>query len=76
MMIEEQTEDYILRAKTGWTKFGGKDIGWWVGYVERKDNVYFFATRLTKDKETLKPAFGAYRREITRQILKEMKILD
>ena len=76
MMIEEQTEDYILRAKTGWTKFGGKDIGWWVGYVERKDNVYFFATRLTKDKEILNPAFGAYRREITRQILKEMKILN
>ncbi|HKJ80352.1 MAG TPA: penicillin-binding transpeptidase domain-containing protein [Prolixibacteraceae bacterium] len=41
MMMEEQSESYILRAKTGWTRDGGKDAGWWVGYVERKDNVYF-----------------------------------
>lgn len=36
IMKEEQTDSYTLRAKTGWTRDGGKDTGWWVGYVEKK----------------------------------------
>lgn len=52
MMTQEQTDHYTLRAETGWTGKDGKHIGWWVGYVERKDNVYFFATRLIKDRDT------------------------
>jgi len=76
MMIEELTDNYILRAKTGWTRDGGRDTGWWVGYVERDDNVYFFATRLIKDRETLNPEFGKCRQEITKTILKQMKIID
>lgn len=42
ILIFEQGEDYVLRAKTGWS---GK-VGWFVGYVERKDGVYFFANSI------------------------------
>lgn len=73
--IEEKTADYVLRAKTGWTYFGGNDTGWWVGYVERKDNTYFFATRVIKKRETQNPNFSSCRKEITRKILKELKII-
>ncbi len=76
MMIEEQTENYILRAKTGWTKSGRVDTGWWVGYVERKDNVYFFATRLIKDVKIYNPDFGNCRKKITKTILKQLRIID
>lgn len=76
MMIVEQTENFTLRAKTGWTRDGGKDTGWWVGYVEKKDNVYFFATRLIKDRAVPSKRFGKCRKEITRTILKQMKVLD
>ncbi len=76
MMIEEKTDTYILRAKTGWARDKGKDTGWWVGYVERDNNVYFFATRLVKDRETINPDFSNCRKEITRTILKQMNILD
>ncbi|MHC2991293.1 hypothetical protein OB13_06680 [Pontibacter sp. HJ8] len=75
IMIEEKGEGYVLRAKTGWTNFGGQDTGWWVGYIEKTDNVYFFATRLTKNKETENPAFLNCRREITRAIFKQLGIL-
>lgn len=34
MMIETKTKTYTIRAKTGWTRDGGKDT-WWIGYVER-----------------------------------------
>lgn len=76
IMIEEQTEEYTLRAKTGWTREGGKDKGWWVGYVERKDNVYFFATRLIKDRNTPNPGFAKCRKEITKTVLKQLKIIE
>nr|WP_246439927.1 penicillin-binding transpeptidase domain-containing protein [Rhabdobacter roseus] len=76
LMIEEQTATYTLRAKTGWTRDGGKDTGWWVGYLERADNVYFFATRLIKDRSTPNPAFTRCRKEITKTILKQMGALE
>ena len=76
MMIEEQNESYTLRAKTGWTRYGGKDTGWWVGYVEREDNVYFFATHLQKERNISNTSFGPYRKEITKTILKQLNILE
>ncbi|MFC6098957.1 penicillin-binding transpeptidase domain-containing protein [Olivibacter domesticus] len=75
MMIEEKTPIYTLRAKTGWTKDGGKDTGWWVGYIEKKDNVYFFATRLVKERTITNPNFNKCRKSITKEILRSLKIL-
>lgn len=75
VMIREQTADYTLRAKTGWAQSGGKDIGWFVGYVEKKDNLYFFALRVNKPLEKEMPEFVARRIEITNKILKQMRVL-
>lgn len=71
IMISEQTEMYTYRDKTGWTRKDGIDIGWWVGYVETKDNVYFFSTRLLKDEKDSNPNFSKARKEITKLILNE-----
>ena len=76
VMIEETNENYTLRAKTGWTSFGGNDTGWWIGYVARNDNTYFFATRVIKSRQTENPRFSACRREITKSILKQLKIIE
>ncbi len=75
MMIEEETDDYVIRAKTGWTRDGGKDTGWWVGYIEKSDNTYFFATRLIKDRDVPNSNFGSCRKEITKKICEELGIL-
>lgn len=72
VMTIEQTDDYTLRGKTGWTRVDGNDIGWWVGYVERGDNAYFFATRLTKKRGTTNPDFGKCRKTITAAILTQL----
>jgi len=76
MMIEEKAENYTLRAKTGWTRDKGKDTGWWLGYIERSDNVYFFATRIIKNREEQNPEFGDCRKKITKVILKQEGIID
>lgn len=72
IMISEETDNYIFRDKTGWTRKNGIDIGWWLGYVETKDNVYLFATRLLKDEKDNNPNFLKGRKEITKQILSEI----
>lgn len=42
IIIIEKTDSTILRAKTGW----GKQIGWYVGYFEFNENIYFFANNI------------------------------
>ncbi|MEQ8336186.1 MAG: penicillin-binding transpeptidase domain-containing protein [Cyclobacteriaceae bacterium] len=76
MMLNEQTDTYNVYAKTGWTRYQEKDTGWWVGYIERSDNVYFFATRLIQNRKTKNPNFGECRKEITRAVLKQMNIIE
>ena len=75
VMITEKGENYTLRSKTGWTRYGGNDTGWWVGYVESKGDTYFFATRLIKSLQESNPNFSKCRQEITRTILHELNIL-
>lgn len=73
IMISESSDNLTFRDKTGWTRKNGQDIGWWVGYVETNDNVYFFATRLTKDKDESNPYFLSGRKDVTKQILKQIQ---
>ena len=71
-MIYEKSQEYIIRAKTGWALRVEDQIGWFVGYVEKQNNVYFFAINIqSKDPEE---GFVS-RKEITFKILKELEIL-
>lgn len=69
IMIVEQTPTYTLRAKTGWAL--ASKTGWYVGYLEQNDNVYFFATNLETRSEEDLPA----RIEVTRRSLKTLNLL-
>lgn len=76
IMIIEQSNAHTLRAKTGWAQANEQNIGWYVGYVETGDNIYFFATNIEK---TISPEgsgnFGTARQAITENILKSLNIL-
>jgi beta-lactamase class D len=76
VMIAEQNENYTISAKTGWTRENNINTGWWVGYLETKTGVYFFATRLIQDRKFNRDDFGACRKEITRKVFKELKIIN
>jgi beta-lactamase class D len=76
VMITERTGTSVIRSKTGWTRWEGNDIGWWVGSVTTKNNIYFFATRIIKKRTELNPSFGDCRKNITKSILKQLHILD
>ena len=47
IMTLEETPDYKLSGKTGGGPLGeGRFLGWFVGYLETKENTYFFATEI------------------------------
>jgi beta-lactamase class D len=69
IMVREQTPDYTLRGKTGYSTKPG--LGWFVGYLEQNKNVYLFATTIDMNKLTDAPA----RIEITRRSLKDLGLL-
>ena len=75
VMINEKNENYTLRAKTGWTRESGINTGWWVGYVENGNKVYFFATRLLRKRTLDSKNFGSCRKEITKKVLRELDVL-
>lgn len=74
VMIERDTAGYILRAKTGWGDEPNRDIGWYVGYIETQDNVYYFCTCIQSTDRDNKE-FAKARREITFAILDELGII-
>ncbi|MEM6521321.1 MAG: class D beta-lactamase [Cyanobacteria bacterium P01_C01_bin.70] len=69
IMIVEQTPDYTMRAKTGWAV--ASNVGWYVGYLEQDDNVYFFATNIDIQDESDLEA----RQAITRRCLASLNLL-
>jgi beta-lactamase class D len=77
IIVLEKTDRYILRGKTGMTDFpGGMFVGWFVGYLERDGNVYFFATNIftdntERDFERIKTG----RKEMTQSILRELGLM-
>lgn len=46
IILLEETPAYRLSGKTGSGSPGGKPLSWFVGYLETKSNVYFFAINI------------------------------
>lgn len=46
IMINEQTDEYTIYAKTGWATQVPEQHGWFVGYVESAGKVWIFATNI------------------------------
>lgn len=68
IMIEKDTLDYVIRGKSGW---GAKeDIGWFVGYIEIGENVYYFANCIQATDFNKANA----RRDIVYLILDDLKL--
>jgi bla regulator protein BlaR1 len=68
--IAEKGEN-ILSGKTGTGNVNGKNInGWFIGYIEQNDNLYFFATNIQNKAS----ATGSTAAKITLSILEDKKI--
>jgi beta-lactamase class D len=74
IIILEETGNYQLSGKTGWSTQVNPDIGWFVGYVEVDEDIYYFATNV--DHEGSEASLGKISQEITVEILTDLEILD
>lgn len=74
-LISEATPDYLIRSKTGYTGIKGKvqpGIAWWVGWVEKGTEVYFFAFNMNIENESKLPA----RKSIPTKIMQSEGVLN
>jgi len=65
IMKIEETDGWRLSGKTGWGTADGEDVGWFVGFLERDDEVWLFANKITINRDE----DARLRIEIARQIL-------
>ena len=71
IMLVEENEEYALRAKSGWGTTDSGQIGWWIGYVERGDDTYYFSANV----DILRDEDASARTSVPRAILRELGIL-
>lgn len=72
IMVVDETPKYIIRAKTGWVMRTEHQIGWYVGYVEKSGQVWFFAANIDIEKKS----DSAFRKEITMKALDVLGIIS
>lgn len=77
IMLLEEGSGYKLYGKTGWAQPDGRNIGWFVGWVETEKGVYIFANNVenkqAQDDEN--QLFQRCRREIAMEILQREGII-
>ena len=72
IMRAKSTADYQIYAKTGWARRVTPEIGWYVGYVESKNDVWFFALNMN----IASPDQLSLRQQITLESLKNKRIIS
>ncbi|MFN8714981.1 MAG: penicillin-binding transpeptidase domain-containing protein [Bacteroidota bacterium] len=76
IMIDEMNANYTSYGKTGW---GYTDsllmTGWFVGYVEVGNKVYYFANLLTTSTDYNNPHFKTARKALAYRMLREMNVI-
>jgi len=74
MMFTKDTLNCKFYGKTGWGNQDKKDIGWFVGYMETSDNVYFFVNCI-QSADNNNNSFSIARREIVYQIFSDLELI-
>ena len=76
MMILDQNDGYILSGKTGWSISEEEgDNGWFVGFLEKGGEVYFFATNISPEEGFDMSLFGEARKQLTYSALGILEII-
>lgn len=76
IMLFDKTDDYAIYAKTGLAIRDTVSYGWFVGYVETKENTFYFATNIAPGEGMdLWGEFVPARIEVTLQALRSLEII-
>ncbi len=72
IMLMEETPNHKLWAKTGWAARTTPQVGWYVGYVEKAKEVFFFALNIEVQNENELPL----RQKLAREALQQKGIIE
>ncbi|MDC1186787.1 penicillin-binding transpeptidase domain-containing protein [Crocinitomicaceae bacterium] len=73
-IMARDTSTYGIRyAKTGWGEHDGKDMGWFVGYIQKPKNRIYFATLIIREEGFPEALFGDERIRLTDEVLRILK---
>jgi beta-lactamase class D len=72
LLVIEQNDSFRLSGKTGWSIRNGNNNGWFVGYLEMSNKVYFIATNINPEAEFNLDLFPLIRKEISLKALMEV----
>lgn len=75
MMVIDENDNYKVSGKTGWSYSNEKDNGWFVGYIESDQKLYFFATNIEPTEQFDINLFAKTRTEVTYEALKQMRVI-
>ena len=76
MMIIEKTKDYTLSGKTGWSISNGLNNGWFVGYLETNNKIYFVASNIEPRQGFDMNTFSSIRKPMVLEAFKRIEIID
>ncbi|MBJ2173306.1 class D beta-lactamase [Aureibaculum sp. A20] len=75
MLINEENDTYKLSGKTGWSISDEKNNGWFVGYLECHNKIYFFATNIEPKEQFDMDRFPLIRKYVTNKAFEQIKII-
>lgn len=76
LMVIEEIGNYKLSGKTGWSIRNENNNGWFVGYIESKYNLYFFATNVEPQDQFNIDMFPMIRKEISYKVFRQLEIIE
>ncbi|MEM8906806.1 MAG: class D beta-lactamase [Bacteroidota bacterium] len=71
----ETTESYRISGKTGWSTDQNQNNGWFVGFLEKEERVYYFATNIKPSQTFDRQRFIQGRTTITYQALNALGLI-
>lgn len=75
-MVIEENDTYKVSEKTGWSISNGNNDGWFVGYIELKNEIFIFAANVEPKKEFDMKMFPMIRKDVIFKVFKQLQIIE
>ncbi|HRA99426.1 MAG TPA: class D beta-lactamase [Ignavibacteria bacterium] len=75
IMIIDENDLYKLSGKTGWAVSGENNLGWFVGYIETKKGIFYFATNVEPAIGFNMDEFAGIRKDITLKAFRKIETI-
>ena len=76
LLLIESNDSWTFSGKTGWAIRNGNNIGWFVGYLEKGNNVYFVVTNIEPNEAFNMDLFPKIRTQISLGVFRKLGLIE